>query len=180
MSHMWNLVKIGSDWYHTDVTWDDPLNSRNQADQYGIVYHDNFLISTAALKKTGHYGIPNVKAVNTRFDNKYWRKVESGFWYQSGQFIYGTSNGIYSRSRLNGSSAKCLKKLSVRCLVQHSPKQYYLISGNKIYLFHTGSRKLKMIYQAAGCRLVQLKYEEGKLMFRYLKGNRLYSAEKAA
>lgn len=57
MSHMWNLVKIGSDWYHTDVTWDDPLNSRNQADQYGIVYHDNFLISTAALKKTGHYAI---------------------------------------------------------------------------------------------------------------------------
>ena len=23
-SHAWNLVKIGGDWYHVDVTWDDP------------------------------------------------------------------------------------------------------------------------------------------------------------
>lgn len=181
MSHMWNLVKIGSAWYHTDVTWDDPLNSRNQADQYGMVYHDNFLVSTAAIKKTGHYGVPNVKAADTRFDKRYWRKVEGSFWYQPGQFIYGAPDGIYSRSRLNSSAAKCLKKLSVRCLVQRSPKQYYLISGNKIYLFHAGSKKMKMVYQAAaGCSLVQLKYEEGKLMFRYLKGNRMYTAEKAA
>lgn len=181
MRHMWNLVKIGSDWYHTDVTWDDPLNSRNQADQYGIVYHENFLVSTAAFKKTGHYGIPNVKASNTRFDKKYWRKVEGSFWYQSGQFIYGTPDGIYSRSRLNASPARRLKKLAVRCLVQRSPKQYYLISNNRIYLFHSGSKKLKMVYQAdAGCSLVQLKYEDGNLMFRYLKGNRMYTAKKAA
>jgi len=181
MNHMWNLVKIGSDRYHTDVTWDDPLNSRNQADQYGIVCHDNFLVSTAAIKKTGHYGIPNVKANNAKFDNKYWRKVGSAFWYSSGRFIYGALDGIYTRSRLNSSSAKCLKKCSVRCLVQRSPKQYYLISDNKIYLFHTESKKLKKVYQAAaGCSLVQLKYEKGELIFRYLRGNKLYTDKKAA
>ncbi len=25
--HIWNLVKLDNDWYHVDVTWDDPLNS---------------------------------------------------------------------------------------------------------------------------------------------------------
>lgn len=23
-NHMWNLVQLGGDWYHVDVTWDDP------------------------------------------------------------------------------------------------------------------------------------------------------------
>lgn len=25
-SHMWNMVKLDNDWYHFDVTWDDPKN----------------------------------------------------------------------------------------------------------------------------------------------------------
>lgn len=179
MSHMWNLVKIGKKWYHVDVTWDDPLNSRNKTDQYGVVYHDNFLVSTAAIQKTGHYGVPASKATNTKYDKKYWRRVKCAFWYQSGEFIYGTSMGIYSRSGLTGSHAKCLKKIAAKCLVRRSAKQYYLISGNKIFLFKTNNRELKKVYEASyGCTLTQLKYSGKTLTFRYLKGNKLYKGMK--
>lgn len=26
-SHAWNLVRIDGDWYHVDVTWEDPGDS---------------------------------------------------------------------------------------------------------------------------------------------------------
>jgi len=40
MKHAWNMVKIGEDWYHVDVTWDDPGNVRG-----GFVFHKYFLRS---------------------------------------------------------------------------------------------------------------------------------------
>lgn len=42
MNHAWNMVKIGENWYHVDVTWDDPSNMRG-----GYVYHKYFLKSDA-------------------------------------------------------------------------------------------------------------------------------------
>lgn len=29
-NHVWNLVEINGDWYHMDVTWDDPLSNTDQ------------------------------------------------------------------------------------------------------------------------------------------------------
>ena len=56
MNHMWNLVKIGSKWYHVDVTWDDPLNERNSKEYFGVVFHKYFLLSDKGMQKNGHNG----------------------------------------------------------------------------------------------------------------------------
>ncbi len=43
--HVWNAVKIGDEWQHLDLTWDDPVSS----DGKDYLYHKYFLISTEEL-----------------------------------------------------------------------------------------------------------------------------------
>ena len=44
-NHVWNLVYINSNWYHLDLTWDDPVT----ADGTDTIIYDFFLINTASL-----------------------------------------------------------------------------------------------------------------------------------
>ncbi|MCM1164989.1 MAG: hypothetical protein NC401_03145 [Ruminococcus sp.] len=43
--HMWNMIKVGGNWYHVDVTWDDPVSSRP------ILRYDYFLISDSSIRR---------------------------------------------------------------------------------------------------------------------------------
>ncbi|MBQ0011582.1 MAG: hypothetical protein KBT07_02640 [Clostridiales bacterium] len=45
--HAWTQVKISSNWYHVDVTWDDPI-----PDTPGMVRYDYFMKSDLALEYT--------------------------------------------------------------------------------------------------------------------------------
>jgi hypothetical protein len=102
-SHAWNYVKVGSKWYHVDTTWDDALTGGR--DQYGVVKHENFMISDEMARKTGHTkekladgnadpnGTPDwdvgdlPAATSTTYDKRFWRTVRSamvkvdGLWY---------------------------------------------------------------------------------------------------
>lgn len=42
--HIWNLVLLDSDWYHLDLTWDDPISDKN------ITRDNYFLITTKNLE----------------------------------------------------------------------------------------------------------------------------------
>lgn len=75
ISHIWNYVRVNGNWYHVDVTWDDPVYK-------GIgrigkrISHENFLMSDKKAKETGHKcwdvcGLP--KAIDERFDNSLWQ-----------------------------------------------------------------------------------------------------------
>lgn len=48
MAHIWNLVKIGGEWYHVDVTWDD------YPEIFASCKYDSFLKSDKAIGKTAH------------------------------------------------------------------------------------------------------------------------------
>ncbi len=67
MNHIWNLVQIDGDWYHVDVTWDDPVN-----DTLGQALHTNFLrsdIGIADAESSGHYGwVDDYDCTSTKYD----------------------------------------------------------------------------------------------------------------
>ena len=67
MNHIWNLVQIDGDWYHVDVTWDDPVN-----DTLGRALHTNFLrsdIGIADAGSSGHYGwVDDYDCTSTKYD----------------------------------------------------------------------------------------------------------------
>lgn len=176
MNHMWNLIKIGSKWYHVDVTWDDPLNERNSKEYFGVVFHKYFLLSDKGMKKNGHGGGSSGLAKDVKYDNAYWNKVENAFCYQSGKFVYADKTGIYTRKSLTAGKADCVKKLAVQGMVQKSGSRYYILAKNQIYLFRLDNKKLKSIYKApSGCTLLELKYSKKTLHFRYRKNGRTYT-----
>ncbi len=45
--HMWNMVKIDGEWYHIDLTWDDP----DKEDYPEFCRYDYFGLDTATIKK---------------------------------------------------------------------------------------------------------------------------------
>lgn len=45
-SHAWNLVQLDGEWYHIDVTWDDPT-----PDQPGIVSYVHFMMTDAEISQ---------------------------------------------------------------------------------------------------------------------------------
>lgn len=66
LTHMWNFVKLGTKWYHVDLTWDDPTVIRQAGDLYDMndeslqyEYHNHFLISdetnTVRRNEAGYY-----------------------------------------------------------------------------------------------------------------------------
>ena len=44
--HAWNLVQLDGQWYHLDVTWNDPLPDRGNEVRYGY-----FLVSDTHLAR---------------------------------------------------------------------------------------------------------------------------------
>lgn len=46
-NHVWNYVKLDNNWYHLDLTWDDPVS----LDGENILTHNFFLINTPTLEQ---------------------------------------------------------------------------------------------------------------------------------
>ncbi len=62
ISHIWNLVNIDGEWFHTDLTWDD---SRR-----GSISHRHFLLSDRLAEERGHkdwYSPENTVCSSERF-----------------------------------------------------------------------------------------------------------------
>lgn len=49
-NHIWNFVLLGDNWYHLDLTWDDPIPGPMQVETIDYTW---FLITTAELEKLG-------------------------------------------------------------------------------------------------------------------------------
>ena len=79
MNHEWNIVKIDGEWYHIDVTQDDPLYG-GKYDMFAMVQHRKALLSSEAIDALGAVGyvLPNgVEANSKKYDDAPW-KTNSG------------------------------------------------------------------------------------------------------
>lgn len=84
LNHIWNILLIDGNWYHVDVTWDDPIE-----DRLGRVRHAYFCLSENKLKTTEggkhykaedwEYSPTGITVDHTRFDNSHWANVDTAF-----------------------------------------------------------------------------------------------------
>lgn len=75
MNHAWNVVFIDGEWYHVDVTWDDPVWNTE-----GYSRHEYFLLSDIEMQNREHYGwSDDVECTSTKYDSRdcWWNGVKS-------------------------------------------------------------------------------------------------------
>ena len=84
LNHAWNIVEIGGEEYHVDVTWDDVTN-----DITGRVNHNNFLLSTDGIYNSGHTAYDyDDDPDDTRYDNAFWRDSTAEFQLIGNEIYY--------------------------------------------------------------------------------------------
>lgn len=80
-AHMWNMVKYNDNWYHIDVTWDDPINKVLETEHikykyfnvttsqirldHKIIPDNNFMEYPEAIANEGNYFIKKGAYINT-------------------------------------------------------------------------------------------------------------------
>ena len=92
-NHAWNIVEIGNNWYHVDVTWDDP-----PYDNLGQALHGAFLISTDTVfslePERADYvtltvpGCTYEEAADASFEGGFWRDSSAAMYYYGGCWYY--------------------------------------------------------------------------------------------
>lgn len=106
--HGWNMVNLDGQWYHIDVTFDDPAN-----DIYGRVNHNYFLISDEKLKENDTSDnhatwSPNYSATDTRYENEsiVWNNSSSQIIYDGEYVYYCEITPLENSSRKTGTIKK--------------------------------------------------------------------------
>ncbi len=90
MNHIWNYVKLGGNWYHADLTYDDI--TADQVGATGYVKHTYFLLSDDAMRNAAHNWEPNgITCNDTSYDTS-WHKTaplaESAIYAVGGHSYY--------------------------------------------------------------------------------------------
>lgn len=74
--HAWNMVRVDGDWYHVDVTWDDPIDrSKLEAD---TVSHTYFLLTDKQISFDHQWRNPSLP-VSAEKDAVYFRRSKKYF-----------------------------------------------------------------------------------------------------
>ena len=76
MNHIWSMVQVDGEWYHIDVTHNDPV-----ADRIGHSFHTKMLMSDTKCAKTHKPWVSEYKATSTKYDNYEWENIQTPFVY---------------------------------------------------------------------------------------------------
>lgn len=109
MNHAWNMIQLGENYYHVDVTWDDPV-----WDSIGRARHEYFLLSDDTIqngRSQAHTGwASSVKAKDTSYENAHWLKTDSGVIYYEGAWYFTDDEAMKikkTENMLNGTTQDC-------------------------------------------------------------------------
>lgn len=130
MNHAWNMVKIGKQWYHVDVTWDDPdaYTDWTKNGSGKLVYYTHLLLNDTEIRKSNHYGwTRSVSSSSSIYSNMPRRSSEyqlfyGGNWYMTEE---DDSQTPYSYCRYN------MKGTRTKAIASVSP--FYLINSRIFY-----------------------------------------------
>lgn len=192
MAHAWNQIKADGNYYHVDLTYDDPTRDSNKEDAYSV-YHDFFMCSDSNIQDesihgTGkHYGwtANGLTCDDEKYDHADFRmeynqndmhygalqpmSYADGKWY----YVNYEDFKIYGYDfKSNTSTAVDLKYTFVGSVAADNNKLYYAsYEGEKIYSCDFDGTSIALEYSAA-TQINKLYFENQKL--RYCNGKNIY------
>lgn len=164
MVHMWNVVKIDGEWYHVDLTWDDPV-----VNSVGVPQHNYFLLSDTAIStKTGaHYGWVSPYACSSdKYDDAALKKADSAYAYLNDSWYYISDGDLYKTTTLNEKGTLVLE-LDLKWNVWGSTTSVW--NGSYSGLISYGGN----LYLNSSTQLLQVKPDTGKVVpvYTYTENN---------
>lgn len=174
MMHAWSLVKLDGEWYHIDLTWDDPTK-----DKYAQVRHTYALLSTEKIMSmpnphTG-FSLDGLVASSTKYDSSSWHDAICSmttvngkhYWVSNNSVLCSDGSTIYTGLSSLGNNWK----LSATSYVPNvEPMAGIAHNGNKIY-FNTDAAI--MCYDTETSKITTVKDIIG-VCGLFIKNNVLY------
>lgn len=130
MNHVWNLVKIDGEWYHVDVTWDDPIGNTP-----GNACHNYFLLSDKGIStaQNSHYGwVSLYDCTSDKYDSAAFGTAQSMYAYV-GDMWYYVKDGDLWYVKNPGEEGDVHTELGMYWMVWGSDSAYYTSSYSTIY-----------------------------------------------
>ncbi len=178
LNHVWNQIKINDNWYHVDITWDDPVGSYDVTDKgyYARAWHDDFLESDAAIMASHATDIESkYPCTDTTFDNLSWKNKYYPVGFANGNtyileddniwlldiktgnknLVYDTNTEIY-RSEITGK------------IYMNYP---YFGSYNNKLIYHNGESLLSYDPQTNTTEVLHTPETEEAIALFYVSGN---------
>lgn len=162
MNHIWNMVQLGENWYHVDITWDDP--SISEQDWPGHVGHTYFLNSDTKITSGNHHDwVSEHLAEDITYDTgKYWQDTSSAVIFEGTTAYYLTYNGRALCQRDADGTQNELKVLDRWTLanggwynycfgmLSRYGKKWYFNDQHNLYSLDPASGDIEVVYTYTG------------------------------
>ena len=132
MNHIWNVVKLDGQWYHVDITWDDPL-----PDRFSLAAHTYFLLSDDAIynEDGGHYDWNcSYACTSTLYDDICLRASQSAVAIGDNALYYTDGSDICKYDTVTKTSSTVCT-IPGRWYVWDNKTYYYSASFVRIFLY---------------------------------------------
>lgn len=104
MNHDWNIVKIDGEWYHLDVTHDDP-SVNGAGDILGYCQYEFFLKSDEYMAAQGRAEWEcDYTATSTKYDNSFLNDYKTGVFHLDGKWYMQKSDKLVEVNLESGST----------------------------------------------------------------------------
>ena len=116
MNHVWNAVNIEGNWYHVDVTWDDPVPNLEGYCQYSNFLRSDEGIKTAGTKLHHSWSMPSDINISTNDYSGIFRNSDSVIYHYNDNYYYfseGWDKNLYkAESLIDQNPEMIIEKLS--------------------------------------------------------------------
>lgn len=98
MNHIWNMVQLDGEWYHVDITWDDPIYGASGIE--GWLNHAYLLVGDSTLKSNQHYGYQPDGVCGRDYPGAFWNDAASAVQFYGSDAYYLRKGGTFGAKYL--------------------------------------------------------------------------------